>query len=559
MVALTTLPYHGLYDVYSPSMMKALPILLFLLVQPALAQPVVFVKHDATGSGDGTSWADAFTDLQQALQATDAPAEIWIAAGTYKPTTGTDRAATFTLRSGIALYGGFAGWETNREERDWALNETILSGEIGNPTSVWDNSCHVLTATDVDATALLDGLTITKGQARGCTQVGGGGLINTRSSPTIRNTRFHANLGGEGGGIYNREGSKPVIEECLFDANHSVSAGSGMANNASSPSMRQVRFLANTTTTGGGAAMLNVFSSHPTCVDCTFEANDSGLFGAVYNLGNSRPVFIGARFTGNTATYGGAVYTEIGCNMVCIGCTFERNRAIGGGAFFNSHSGAIIIHSRHLNNSAVEGSGQGKGGAIHSVNDGPYGGLRIIGSVFAGNRANIGGAISILANSAAKASQSLITGSTIAGNFATVRGGALYLQGPGNVRLHNSILWGNTPQAGAPSEIHLQNNIQLDARHVIVEGGGIHGEHWTRTRSSYAARSTTGTRRTTAISGFRRAVRPLTPEATSCCRWTRGTWTGTATRQSPGRWTSRATRGCRDGVWTWAPTRVRSR
>ena len=88
-----------------------------------------YVKWNAGGTNAGTSWTNAYTDLQSALGASPCT-EIWVAAGTYKPTTGTDRTATFQLKNGVALYGGFAGTETARNQRNPAANVTILSGDI---------------------------------------------------------------------------------------------------------------------------------------------------------------------------------------------------------------------------------------------------------------------------------------------------------------------------------------------------------------------------------------------------------------------------------------------
>jgi hypothetical protein len=123
-----------------------------------------FVNDDVVG-GDGSSWASAFNDLQDALATATAGDEIWVAAGTYKPTTDGNREISFNLESGVSLYGGFAGTETDLDERDWEVNSTVLSGDIGVPGSVVDNSYHVVYASGITGVTL-DGLTITGGNQR---------------------------------------------------------------------------------------------------------------------------------------------------------------------------------------------------------------------------------------------------------------------------------------------------------------------------------------------------------------------------------------------------------
>ncbi|HEX5840091.1 MAG TPA: hypothetical protein VFY26_19800, partial [Anaerolineales bacterium] len=81
-------------------------------------QPTIrYVKWDAAGANDGTSWTNGFTDLQLALAAASSGDEIWVATGVYKPTSGTDRSVSFVLKNGVAVYGGFAGTEILRDQR----------------------------------------------------------------------------------------------------------------------------------------------------------------------------------------------------------------------------------------------------------------------------------------------------------------------------------------------------------------------------------------------------------------------------------------------------------
>ncbi len=127
------------------------------------------------GSGDCLSWVNA-CELQTALGVAVSGDEIWVAAGTYKPTSGTDRTISFVLKNGVAIYGGFAGTETTLGGRDPAANPTILSGDLNGddnanvqsdePTRA-DNSYHVVSSSGMTSTAILDGFTITAGNANG--------------------------------------------------------------------------------------------------------------------------------------------------------------------------------------------------------------------------------------------------------------------------------------------------------------------------------------------------------------------------------------------------------
>lgn len=106
----------------------------------AHSEPVVWhVNLSATGAGTGVSWADAFIDLQDALADAQSGDEIWVAAGIYKPDRGTgDRSLSFEVPCGVGVYGGFAGWEALRDQRDGNHNKSILSGDLNDDDGPWD-------------------------------------------------------------------------------------------------------------------------------------------------------------------------------------------------------------------------------------------------------------------------------------------------------------------------------------------------------------------------------------------------------------------------------------
>jgi len=280
---------------------------------------VIYVNDSATGSADGSSWANAYTDLQQALadaaaRPNSANVQIWVAAGTYRPTPGADRAASFRLVNGAALYGGFAGAELALEERDWRANSTILSGDIGVVGDMSDNSYHVVASASSSQATLLDGFTITAGNANGSNledKHAGGGMYNAPSSPTVRNAIFIANSAGTGGGMYNAgtgwidvAAIHPIIDHVMFLGN-SAGSGGGMANaTGGSPTLVDVVFSGNHASEGG--AIDNYWKSNPTLINVTFSGNQATQWGgAIADSANSPPTIRNAIFWGNNRNQGG--------------------------------------------------------------------------------------------------------------------------------------------------------------------------------------------------------------------------------------------------------------
>src|SRR5512136_2310438 len=165
----------------------------------------IYVDADATGgANNGTSWGDAYTDLEPALAAALAGDQIWVAAGTYKPTAvhgGVgDRFKSFQMKNGVALYGGFdpSVGVIAFEDRDWVSYVTILSGDLGTVGDPADNCYHVFchpAGTNLNNTAILDGFTVTGGNASELSwpDFAGGGMFNDGSSPALSNCTFSGN------------------------------------------------------------------------------------------------------------------------------------------------------------------------------------------------------------------------------------------------------------------------------------------------------------------------------------------------------------------------------
>jgi len=349
-------------------------ILMLLTFCGAAEAGVLRVKAGtATGAQDGSSWPDAYADLQAALTAAQPYDEIWVAAGTYKPTTTTDRTVSFVMKPAVALYGGFVGTEETSDTRNWTANATVLSGDIGAVGDASDNSYHVVVG---KFQGVLDGFTITGGNANGTlTNGNGGGMINDSVSPTIANCIFTDNSAsgpqayGCGGGMYNTNAS-PTVTNCTFTNNTARYNGGGMGSESSSaPTVTRCTLTNNTAGNGGGM-------SGGDATNCTFTNNTaSGSGDNGYGGGKCNGNATNCTFTNNTAARtGGGLAGDSATSCTFTGntgggmsgstatnCTFTGN--IGGG-MFGGH-GAEATNCTFTGNSSDEGGGMLWAGATN--------------------------------------------------------------------------------------------------------------------------------------------------------------------------------------------------
>lgn len=265
----------------------------------ALGQPVLYVDGSASGLNDGSSWCDAYTSLQDALvdaAISDEPVgEIRVARGAYRPDVGGDqtmgdRHASFRLINDVALLGGYAGCGSiDPDARNIERHETILSGDLqqndtGHIERFGENSFHVVVTSGTSRTAILDGFTISGGNANGADpDLRGGGLLNEGGSPTIRRCRFYKNRAMLGG-AFNSEGGSPLIEHSTFSENVAEFSG----------------------------AAIRTWQTQLEVVNALFTENTAEAGGAIW-FGASSPVLSHCTFTGNVATDGNALAFDSCC------------------------------------------------------------------------------------------------------------------------------------------------------------------------------------------------------------------------------------------------------
>jgi hypothetical protein len=448
-----------------------------------VAKNIIYVKWDATGSNNGTSWLNAYTSLQTALGAATAGKTIWVARGTYKPATTLDRMANFRVKNNVSMYGGFAGTETNIAARVIASNPTLLDGDIGMAGNVNDNSYNILYVKGAGSTTIISGFTIQNANANQVTQI---------------------KVSSSGGGIYiegSLAGTSPVFKQCTIKDNRATWGGGLMItcnqvrdpdNGGGNPVFDTCTFSNNRSSNMGGAVYIDSYWQvfNPKFRGCTFETNTSTDGGAIYHqvtMGASSPVYENCIFSHNTVNgrRGAAVSNIFGSDIrtltsadarpVYSGCTFRDNDAtsFGQGMMYNGMYGRT--YTIEIKNCVFESTSTAStitrfshtGGAFH--NETLAGGnlvLNVSNSIF--NKLKCGGNGGVIFNFSNG-------GTSISSNFTNCHfsdnlgcdGGVLYAntEGTGSIttcNFYNCIFWYNYFQPGSAGHCGHGEDISLE-------------------------------------------------------------------------------------------------
>lgn len=425
----------------------------------------VYVDADATGNNDGSSWTDAYNLLQDGLATACEGDEIRVAQGFYKPdqgggNTSGSREAAFQLKNGVTIKGGYAGFgETEPDACDVEVYETILSGDLAGDDvgdlfdgSRAENSYHVVTGSGTDSSAVLDGFTITAGNAyntKCSSNDSGGGMYNNNGSPTVANCTFTRNTasdqcGGGGAGMYNKY-SSPTVINCTFVGNEYIIADDD----------------------GGGG--MNNYRSNPTLIDCSFRDNKSNGSGGGMLNSKSNPTLTNCIFINNSSAHEGGGMENNHSSPALTYCTFISNSSYrqGGGMRNTNWSNPVLIGCEFTGNSVTYSYSRG-GGICNDYEDSPT----LINCLFAGNSAQRGGGMYSYWGTAS------LTNCSFSGNSAADRGGAMYYRNVSST-LTNCIVWGNTALEG--DEIYFEfykNPATMTVSYSDIRGGevGVHVE-----------------------------------------------------------------------------------
>ncbi|MFN8289052.1 MAG: HYR domain-containing protein [Chitinophagaceae bacterium] len=304
------------------------------------AQTIRYVKPVATGTGDGSSWANASGDLQAMINAGAVNDQVWVAAGDYIPaqdmfgnTSPVDPGdKTFLLKNGVSLYGGFAGNETSLAQRNIGANATYLD-------AFGKDFYHVLVAAEISSLTNIDGFYI----------MGGVTGSNRTVVPPGTSTSVRTETGG-GLCAVNCSGNLK-ISSCTFNINSALNGDFGGAvylENCSKADFASVKFEYNDAYLGGGGVYMNNCGDI-SVQDCFFYYNVSYHLAAGITGDCNKLSIINSIFTDHIGGEGGAVYILSGIVNV-TNSVFANNNSTECSGIYIDNGSVFIANSIFLNN-----------------------------------------------------------------------------------------------------------------------------------------------------------------------------------------------------------------
>ena len=371
--------------------MRVLQFSLLLFYNSCFSQ--TFVNLNSIGLNNGTNWENAFTSLDTALL-NCSYGEIWVSKGIYTPTRQnntedtSERNVSFYFKPNVSCFGGFAGNETQKSQRNVLLNPTILSGDIGEPNLKEDNCFHVIfnENEELDTNSSYDGFIITRGYFDGSynNYKGAGICLQNAGTPVIRNCIIMENLGHSGGGIF-YENTNPIIENNLI-MNNQAFKGAGILKDLSTFSPSQ--------TISGKIRNNKILFNH--CMDypntsTTFHVGGGINISGYYDSEESIP-----RIEGNIIAYnsskdeGGGMYIETSHNINVFDNYIIGNSSRYGGGMYLEYLTAIFINNLIVKNHAEDNGG----GVYHNY----YGNSKFINNTIALNTSASTGGIAIISS-----------------------------------------------------------------------------------------------------------------------------------------------------------------
>ena len=339
---------------------------LFILQASAVVRRVDGSVTSTTGNG--SSWANAYKYLQNAITASSSGDEIWIKAGTYK----TQTASAFVMKNGVKIYGGFDGAENNLSERDFTANKVILKR--------YSASYPVIDNNAVNSAAILDGVTLDGEDlaAPPSATYSSAGIDNSGGSfPTLSNIEFR-NLNGTSGGALYANGGTSAITNVLFYNNSSTGAGGAVFIITANPTFNKVVFENNNSGSNSSGGAIAVYESVAAFTNVIFYNNSSGGGGGAvlnYNansLTTKIPSYTNCLFISNrSSSFGGAI-SNTTSQPSFVNCTFVRNftslnvgNGAGGGIYyvFTSNSSNTSTPTSNVTNCIFSGNGYSTNGS----------------------------------------------------------------------------------------------------------------------------------------------------------------------------------------------------